>query len=51
MTLLGYPVPFIVHPLFLTGCLVAGLALVLAASLLPAKRAARLDPLIALQYE
>jgi ABC-type lipoprotein release transport system permease subunit len=36
---------------FLTGCFVAGLALVLAAALLPAERAARLDLLIALQYE
>jgi len=51
MALLGYPVPFIVQPVFLTGCFVAGLALVLAAALLPAERAARLDLLIALQYE
>ena len=51
MMLLGYPVPFIVHPLFLAGCFAAGLALVLAAALLPAERAARLDLLIALQYE
>ena len=51
MTLLGYPVPFIVQPIFLTGCFVAGLALVLAAALLPAEQAARLDLLIALQYE
>lgn len=51
MTLLGYPVPFVVHPIFLTGCFVAGLALVLAAALLPAERAVRLDLLIALQYE
>ena len=51
MMLLGYPVPFIVHPLFLAGCFAAGLVLVLAAALLPAERAARLDLLIALQYE
>ena len=42
---------FIVQPVFLTGCFVAGLALVLAAALLPAERAAQLDLLIALQYE
>ena len=47
----GYPVLFIVHPLFLMGCFVTGLALVLAATLPPAARAARLDLLIALQYE
>ena len=40
MAPLGYPVPFIVQPIFLTGCFVAGLALVLAAALLPAERAA-----------
>ena len=51
MALLGYPVPFIVHPLFLAGCFVAGLGLVLAAALLPAEQAARLGLLIALQYE
>jgi putative ABC transport system permease protein len=51
MALLGYPVPFIVHPLFLAGCFVAGLGLVLAAALVPARQAARLDLLIALQYE
>ena len=42
MTLLGYPLPFIVDPVFLIGCLAAGLALVLAAALLPAERAARM---------
>jgi putative ABC transport system permease protein len=38
MTLLGYLVPFIVHPIFLTGCLDIGLVLVLAAALLLARR-------------
>jgi putative ABC transport system permease protein len=51
MPLLGYPVPFVLHPLFLVGCFIAGLGLVLVAALLPAERAARLDLLIALQYE
>ena len=51
MRLLGYPVLFIVQPIFLTGCFGAGLALVLAATLLPARRAAGLDLFIRPQYE
>ena len=51
MPLLGYPVPFVLHPVFLVCCFVTGLGLVLVAALLPAERAARLDLLIALQYE
>jgi len=51
MPLLGYPVPFVLHPVFLVGCFITGLGLVLVAALLPAERAARLDLLIALQYE
>jgi len=51
MPLLGYPVDFLVHPWLLLGCLSFGLALVLLAALAPAERAARLDLLIALQYE
>jgi putative ABC transport system permease protein len=50
MPLMGYPVPFVLHPIFLAGCFIMGLGLVLVASLLPAERAARLDLLIALQY-
>ena len=51
MPLLGYPVGSFVHPWLVLGCLGLGLILVLLASLLPAERAARLDLLIALQYE
>jgi putative ABC transport system permease protein len=51
MPLLGYPVGFLLHPWLLAGCLGFGLALVLIAALGPAARAARLDLLIALQYE
>ena len=51
VTLLGYPVPFILHPLLFVGCFAAAMALVLLASVLPAQRAAKLDLLIALQYE
>ncbi|MGO9110304.1 MAG: ABC transporter permease [Thermoguttaceae bacterium] len=51
MPLLGYPVDFLLHPWLLAGCLGFGLALVLIAALAPAERAARLDLLIALQYE
>ena len=51
MPLLGYPVDFALHPYLLAGCFGIGLVLVLLAALLPAERAARLDLLIALQYE
>ena len=51
MPLLGYPVDFLFHPWFLGKCLSFGLALVLIAALAPADRAAKLDLLIALQYE
>ncbi|MGO9111601.1 MAG: hypothetical protein ACLP9L_20445 [Thermoguttaceae bacterium] len=51
MPLLGYPVDFLLHLWLLAGCLGFGLALVLLAALAPAARAARLDLLIALQYE
>ncbi len=51
MPLLGYPVPFLVHPGLLLGCFAVAMAFVLLAAWLPAARAARLDLLIALQYE
>jgi putative ABC transport system permease protein len=51
MPLLGYPIEFHLHPWLLAGCLGFGLTLVLVAALAPARRAARLDLLIALQYE
>ena len=51
MPLLGYPIASIWHPWMMLGCVGFGLVLVLLASLAPAARAARLDLLIALQYE
>ncbi|MGA2253095.1 MAG: FtsX-like permease family protein, partial [Thermoguttaceae bacterium] len=51
MPLLGYPVDFLLHPGLVLGCLGFGLTLVLIAALAPAERAARLNLLIALQYE
>jgi putative ABC transport system permease protein len=51
MPLLGYPVPFVLHPWLLAGSFLAGMALVLIAAYWPARRAAKLDLLIALQYE
>jgi putative ABC transport system permease protein len=51
MPLLGYPVAFVVYPWLLAACFGFGLILVLIAALAPAARAARLDLLIALQYE
>ena len=51
MPLLGYPVDFPWHPWLVSGGLGFGLILVLIAALGPAERAARLDLLIALQYE
>lgn len=51
MPLLGYPVPFVLHPLLFAACFLGGMALVLLASWLPAERAARLDLRTALQYE
>jgi putative ABC transport system permease protein len=51
MPLLGYPVPFVLHPWLLLGSFIIGMMLVLAAAYGPARRAAKLDLLIALQYE
>lgn len=51
MPVLGYPLPFHVHAWLVAACLAIGLAKVLGAAMLPAERAARLDLLIALQYE
>jgi putative ABC transport system permease protein len=49
--LLGHPTEFAFYPWLILGGIGLGMALVLAAALLPARRAARLDLLIALQYE
>jgi len=49
--ILGHSVDFALHPELLAICFGAGLAIVVVAALLPAERAARLNLLIALQYE
>jgi putative ABC transport system permease protein len=51
LPLLGHAADFVLHPTLLAGCFAIGLVVVLAAALLPAERAARLNLLIALQYE
>jgi putative ABC transport system permease protein len=51
LLVLGFPVPLVFDPDLLLGCSLAVIGLVLAAALLPARRAARLDLLTALQYE
>jgi putative ABC transport system permease protein len=49
--MLGQPIPFHLEPGFVAGCVVAGFAITLLAALLPARRAARLPVIQALQYE
>lgn len=49
--LLGYAVPFRWHPVLIWGSIGVAVAIVLSAALVPAERAARLNLLIALQYE
>jgi ABC-type lipoprotein release transport system permease subunit len=44
-------VAFSLHPMLLVVCFALGLAVVMAAAWIPAERAARLNLLIALQYE
>jgi putative ABC transport system permease protein len=51
LPLLGRTVDFVLHPQLMAVCFGAGLLVVLAAAWLPAERAARLNLLIALQYE
>ena len=48
---LGYPVTFHLHPSLIVGAIGLGLAFVLLAAWLPAERAARIDLMLALQYE
>jgi putative ABC transport system permease protein len=50
-SVLGYPTPFMLHPWLIVGSVALGLLLVMLAAFGPAQRAARLDLLIALQYE
>ena len=49
--LLGYPIPFRMHPWLLLSTGVGTMLVVLAAAWFPARRATRLDLLAALQYE
>ncbi len=49
--LLGHAPLFALHPPLVFACIAAGLVVILAAAWLPAERAARLNLLIALQYE
>ena len=51
LPLLGHAPTFALHPSLLLACFGIGLAVILAAAWLPAERAARLNLLIALQYE
>jgi putative ABC transport system permease protein len=51
MPLLGYPSEFAIQPWLLVSCFAGGMLLVLGTAWLPAERAARLDLIIALQYE
>jgi putative ABC transport system permease protein len=48
---LGHAVEFALHPMLLAVCFATGLVVIIAAALVPAERAARLNLLIALQYE
>jgi putative ABC transport system permease protein len=47
----GQSVPFAFHPFLVVVCILSGLAVILLAAWVPAERAARLNLLIALQYE
>jgi putative ABC transport system permease protein len=49
--LFGYAIDFAIHPGLLAICFFTGLAVILIAAWIPAERAARLNLLIALQYE
>jgi putative ABC transport system permease protein len=51
LPLLGHAVAFSLHPMLVVVCFAFGLVVVMAAAWLPAERAARLNLLIALQYE
>jgi putative ABC transport system permease protein len=51
LPLLGHAPAFALHPSLLAICFGVGLAVIIAAAWLPAERAARLNLLIALQYE
>ncbi len=49
--LFGYAVDFVIHPSLLLVCFTTGMLIILFTAWIPAERAARLNLLIALQYE
>jgi putative ABC transport system permease protein len=49
--LFGHAPAFVIHPSLMLGCFTAGMAIILLAAWIPAERAARLNLMIALQYE
>jgi putative ABC transport system permease protein len=49
--LFGHAADFAIHPMLAVACFVIGMVVILLAALIPAERAARLNLLIALQYE
>lgn len=51
LPVMGYTVDFALHPSLLVICFVTGMAIIITAAWIPAERAARLNLLIALQYE
>jgi len=51
LPVMGYTVDFALHPMLLVICFGTGMAVIIAAAWIPAERAARLNLLIALQYE
>jgi putative ABC transport system permease protein len=49
--LFGHAADFVMHPLLVLSCFAIGMAIILIAAWIPAERAARLNLMIALQYE
>jgi putative ABC transport system permease protein len=49
--LFGHAPDFVIHPILMLSCFLIGMAIILIAALIPAERAARLNLMIALQYE
>ena len=51
LPLIGYTVPFVLHPLLLFGIVPVVFAIVLASAWVPMQRAAGLNTLVAISYE
>ncbi len=49
--LFGHAADFVMHPVLVVSCFFIGMAIILLAAWIPAERAARLNLMIALQYE